>query len=121
MSTSTDEAADLGYLAEAAARTKFAERVLLVLRRESPGRPHSFDPLTRALSDVPRLVEIAKRGLLDRALIRQQAGLRERAAAVRELHDITELPGSGPICAHCSELAQRPVGWPCPTTERNDG
>jgi len=120
MSTSTDEAADLGYLAEATARAQFAGRVLKVLRQEAP-RPQAFDPLARALSDVPRLMEIAKRGLLDRALIRQQAGLRERAEGVRTLHDLTELPGTGPICTHCSELARRPIAWPCPTTDRNDG
>lgn len=121
MSASTEEAVDLGYLAEAASRAKFASKVLLVLRQESAGRPQALDPLARALGDVPRLVEIARRGLLDRALIRQQAGLRERAAAVRTLHDLTELPGTGPICTHCSELARRPVGWPCPTSECNDG
>jgi len=120
MSASTDEAADLDYLAEATSHVQFAGRVLKVLRQEAP-RPQAFDPLALALSDVPRLTEIARRGLLDRALIRQQAGLRERAEAVRTLHDLTELPGTGPICAHCSELAQRPVAWPCPTTDRNDG
>jgi len=121
MSASTEEAADLGYLAEVAARAAFAEKVLKVLRQEAPGRPQAFDPLAHVIADVPRLMEIANRGLLDRALIRQQAGLRERAEAVRNLHDLTELPGTGPICAHCSELAQRPVAWPCPTTDRNDG
>lgn len=116
-----NDAIDLGYLAQASARADFAEKVLKVLRQESPGRPQAFDPLARVLGDVPQLVELAKRGLLDRALIQQQAGLRERAAAVRTLHDLTELPGTGPICAHCSELARRPVAWPCPTTDRNDG
>lgn len=120
MSASTEEAADLDFLAEATSRGKLAGKVLKVLRQDY-GRPQAFDPLAHAIGDVPRLVEIAKRGLLDRALIRQQAGLRERAAAVRALHDLTELPGTGPICAHCSELAQRPVAWPCPTTDRNDG
>lgn len=121
MSASTEEAADLGYLAEATGRATFAGKVLKVLRQESPGRPQAFDPLARVLADVPRLVELARRGLLDRALIRQRAGQQERCATVQELHEPVETLAGLVVCAHCSELAGRPIPYACPTIARHDG
>lgn len=66
------------------------------------------------LADVPRLLALAERGVLDRALIQQHAGHMERAARVRNLHDLVELAGGQLICAHCS-VPGRPVEFPCPT------
>lgn len=108
MSTTTEDlAAALAFVAAVADRRA--------------GVVSALAELQELLRDVPRLAALAERGLLDQALIRQHAGLQERAASVRELHDLTELPGTGPICTHCSELARRPIAWPCPTTDRNDG
>lgn len=108
MSTTTEDiATDLAFLAEVSDRN---ERVVKAVAE-----------LQALLRDVPSLVALAERGLLDRALIQQHAGQRERAAAVRELHDLVELVGGQPICAHCSELAGRPIAFPCRTVAVIDG
>jgi len=122
MSTSAvNFTADLGYLAQAAARGSFAEHVVDVLRQELAAPASAWEAVLEALGDMPRLVELAKAGLLDRALIQQQAGQRERCGTVQELHDVVEtLPGLI-TCAHCSELAGRPIPYPCPTIARHDG
>jgi hypothetical protein len=112
---------DLGYLEAAAARGSFAKHVVEVLQQELPAPAKAFETLLEALGDVPRLVETAKAGLLDRALIQQRAGQQERCDTVQQLHEpIETLPGLV-VCAHCSELAGRPIPYACPTIARHDG
>lgn len=108
MSTTTEDiATDLAFLCSVQGRR---DRVAGALSE-----------LEELLRDVPRLVALAERGLLDRALIRQHAGHQERADAVRELHEPMELLSGLTVCAHCSELAGRPVESMCPTIVRLDG
>lgn len=76
--------------------------------------PGGLGPWREVLDDVPRLMALAERGVLDRALIQQHAGHTERAARVRNLHDLVELAGGQLICAHCTTPG-RPVEFPCPT------
>lgn len=107
MSTTTEDiAVELGFLAEAAGRHERATAALAVVRQ--------------ALEGIPRLVALAERGLLDRALIQQHTGIRERAAAVRELHEPLELLSSQTVCASCSS-SDRFVEYPCPTLVILDG
>lgn len=116
-----DAAAGLRFLESAAAHGRLAAKVVEVLRVEVPGPAQAFETLREALGDVPRLVEIARQGLLDRALIQQRAGQQERCATVQELHDVVEILRGLVVCGHCSELAGRPIAYPCPTIARHDG
>lgn len=108
MSTSTEDIAmDLAFLAAVKGRR---DRVAGALSE-----------LEELLRDIPRLVALAERGLLDRALIRQHAGHQERAVAVRELHKPLELIGARLCCAHCSDALLNYVEYPCPTLVALDG
>lgn len=107
MSTTTEDvAADLAFL------TAVAERRDRVVK--------AVVELQELLRDIPRLVALSERGLLDRALIQQHAGHQERAAAVRELHEPLELIGARLVCTHCSGHGPF-VEFPCPTLVALDG
>lgn len=107
MTTTTEEAAaDLSLLAVAYDR---GERVA-----------KGLGDLRELLEDVQRLVALAERGVLDRALIQQHAGFRERAERVRGLHDSFAMAGGLLVCRHCSSEF-RLVQFPCPTLVALDG
>ena len=106
MSTTTEVAAEFAFVGSVGGRR---DRVAGALSE-----------LEELLRDIPRLVALAERGLLDRVLIQQHAGHLERATAVRELHEPVELLGARLVCGHSSRHG-RYVEFPCPTLVALDG